>query len=297
MSRIVWGAPGSRFYESGVSCGVLFLSSGLGVAWNGLTAVNERASGDMTPYYLDGIKYINVVGVEDFSATIDAYSCPPEFYELDGMPSNGKGLIITGQPRKPFNFSYRTEIGNDLSQEAGYKLHLVYNALSSPSDKNNETTTDTTSPLKRSWAIETVPPAVPGYKPTAHLIIDSTKTDPDAMSAIEEALYGDNDFGYPPMILTPAEIIQIMGYPHGIAYPSPLTKSNVPGAGGTYNNVDIPVLTGVDYRLDGINGTIVTGTYWVAVPVTIFATPKPGYYLADGYPTSWAFTHSTSAPA
>lgn len=191
MPRIVWGAPGKRFYEAGVDRGVLYVGALPGVAWNGLTSVNVASTGgEATPYYLDGVKYLNVSSPEEFQATISAYTYPDEFAVCDGSVRVRSGLYLTQQRRKSFGFSYRTMIGNDQSAEHGYKIHLVYNALASPSDIDYSTQGESTNPGDFSWAITTRPPAISGYSRTSHVTIDSRDTDPVTLAALEDILYG-----------------------------------------------------------------------------------------------------------
>lgn len=195
--RIKWDQVGERIYETGVDHGVLypFKSNAYqdGVAWNGLTAVNEAPSGaEATPLWADNIKYLNLMSEEEFGATIEAYTYPDEFGECDGTAEMSKGVVITGQKRIPFGLAYRTKIGNDTDgSDHGYKIHLVYGALAAPSDKGYGTINDSPEAITFSWTITTTPVEVPGFKPTAHLIIDSTKVnDATKMKAIEDILYG-----------------------------------------------------------------------------------------------------------
>ena len=200
MSKLMWDKVGERFYETGADHGVLYPYSNnayqKGVAWNGLTAVNEAPSGaEATPLWADNIKYLNLMSAEEFGATIEAYTYPDEFAACDGSAELTTGVSIAQQPRKMFGFSYRTKVGNDTEgSDKGYKIHLVYGALAAPSDKGYNTVNDSPEAITFSWTITTTPVEVPGFKPTAHLTIDSTKVnDPDKMLAIENVLYGTED--------------------------------------------------------------------------------------------------------
>lgn len=209
MSRLNWGAAGERLYESGIDRGVLYVDPNRGVAWNGLTAVAESPSGgDPRPYYLDGVKYLNVASAEEFEAMLTAYYCPPEFGPCDGVVGIHTGLFATQQPRKSFGLSYRTMVGNDLEGTAyGYKIHLVYNALAAPSSRANSTVTASSEAETFSWAISTLPPAVTGVKRTAHFVIESRSTAPATLSKVENLLYGSNM--NEPTLPTPDELIAI----------------------------------------------------------------------------------------
>lgn len=209
MTRLVWGSVGERFFETGVDQGVLYLPSQPGVVWNGLISVAESPSGGQPrPYYLDGIKYLNLSTAEEFEATIVALSRPAEFAECDGWAQIHNGLFATQQQRSSFGFSYRTLVGNDeVSSDLGYKIHLVYGALAAPSARNNGSLNNSGTPSSFAWRITTLPPHITGYKRTAHLVIDSRLADPLVLAEVEDLLYG-TDVSAPEMP-TPDELIAI----------------------------------------------------------------------------------------
>lgn len=192
MASLIWGASGERLYEAGVDRGVLFPPGGLGVPWSGLIAVRENPSGGSSvSYYMDGVKYLQVATAEEFNANISAYSAPPEFAQCDGTGSLYAGLFITQQPRKPFNFSYRSLVGSDTDDLGfGYKIHLIYNALAKPSARDNASLAASPNPNAFSWDITTLPVQFNGFKPSAHIVVDSRLSGPDVMSALEAMLYG-----------------------------------------------------------------------------------------------------------
>lgn len=199
MARLVWDKTGERVYETGVRQGVLYPMVGgaypKGVAWNGLTAVTESPSGaEATPIYADDIKYLNLYSTEEFGATIEAYTYPKEFEECDGSAEIAVGVTIGQQTRKSFGMCYRTVIGNDVENEAhGYKLHIIYGATASPSEKAYATINDSPEAITFSWEVTTVPVNVDGFKPTASLTIDSTKIDSAKLTALEDILYGKGE--------------------------------------------------------------------------------------------------------
>lgn len=196
MSKIVWDKTGERLYETGVKNGVLYLQTdgvyNKGVAWNGLTAVTESPSGaEATALYADDMKYLNLYSAEEFGATIEAYTYPDEFAECDGSKELVDGVVIGQQTRKVFGLCYRTVIGNDTDGEAhGYKLHIIYGAMASPSEKAYATINDSPEAITFSWEVTTTPVNVTGAKPTASVVIDSTKADPTKLAALEVILYG-----------------------------------------------------------------------------------------------------------
>lgn len=209
MTKLTWGASGERRYETGLDRGVFYPLSGPGVAWNGLTSVSEKSTGgDVTTHYQDGVMFKNVASSEEFEASLTSYSSPPGFDACDGMSSIAKGLFVTQQPRKTFGFSYRTLVGNDLAgNDHGYKIHLVYNALAAPADRQRSTVGGSTQPLDLTWDISALPPAANGYKPTAHFVIDSRTTSPLVLTFLEMILYG-SDSGAPRLI-TPSELVEL----------------------------------------------------------------------------------------
>lgn len=194
MTRVVWNAVSERVFEAGVDRGMLYIDDDAGVPWNGLTSVAESPSGgDVQPYYIDGIKYLNVTADEEFAATIEAYTYPEEFEQCDGTAVVDNGLFATQQPKKAFSFCYRTLVGNDVSGiDKGYKIHVVYNASAAPTERANSTMSDSIDPFNFSWAIVTLPPDFVGFKPTSHFMIDSRRTPPDLLSQIEDILYGSS---------------------------------------------------------------------------------------------------------
>lgn len=222
MSKIVWDKTGERLYETGVKNGVLYLqTNGVynnGVAWNGLTAVTESPSGaEATALYADDMKYLNLYSAEEFGATIEAYTYPDEFAECDGSKELVDGVVIGQQARKAFGLCYRTVIGNDTDGEAhGYKLHIIYGAMASPSEKAYATINDSPEAITFSWEVTTTPVNVTGAKPTASVVIDSTKADPTKLAALEVILYGKdpttdggND-GVAPRLPLPDELKTLM---------------------------------------------------------------------------------------
>lgn len=215
MPKITWDDAGKRYYETGVKNGVLYPQvSGAypkGVAWNGLTAVTESPSGaEATPLYADDIKYLNLYSAEEFGATIEAYTYPDEFAECDGSASLATGVYAGQQARKAFGLSYKTTLGNDTEgADHGYKLHLIYGAMASPSEKAYATINDSPEAITFSWEVTTTPVNVTGLKPTASITIDSTKANPEKLAALEKILYGDAETEA--RLPLPNEIATLMG--------------------------------------------------------------------------------------
>lgn len=219
MTRVVWNKPGEKYFEAGVDRGVLYPRIGQGVPWNGLVSIAENNSGgELESLYFDGMKYLDLVAVEEFQATIEAYGAPEAFNASDGIKTLSPGLYATQQPRKTFGLSYRTLLGNDLlGQEYGYKLHIVYNCTATPASRTHKTLAGNVSADTRSWGIYTVPPPANTFRPTAHLVVDSTKVNPYLMENLETVLYGRDETAELPAIEaslpTVAEIILILSNP------------------------------------------------------------------------------------
>lgn len=220
MGRLVWDADTKRLYETGVDHGVLYPKSDAGaydkgIAWNGLTAVTESPSGaEATALYADNIKYLNLRSAEDFGGTIEAYTYPDEFMACDGSAELAPGIVVGQQARKPFGLSYRTILGNDAEgNDHGYKLHLVYGADASPSERGYQTVNDSPDAITFSWEFSTTPVAVTGFKPCACLTIDSTKVDADKLAKLEDILYGtdgDESSATVARLPLPDEVLQIL---------------------------------------------------------------------------------------
>lgn len=222
MAKLVWDKSSERLYETGVKNGVLYVQGTggtypKGVAWNGLTAVTESPSGaEPTPLYADDIKYLNLLSTEEFGATIEAYTYPDEFAECDGSKSLAEGVYIGQQARKAFGMCYKTTLGNDTEgNDHGYKLHIIYGALAAPSEKPYETINDSPEAITFSWEISTTPVNVKGSKPTATIVIDSTKANPEKLAALEVILFGADapngeGAGTDPRLPLPDEIATLM---------------------------------------------------------------------------------------
>lgn len=217
-----WDKVGERFFETGVDRGVFYPrnSSGVytgGVAWNGLTAVTEAPSGaETTKHYADNIPYLSLTSSEEFAATIEAFTWPQEFEEVDGIYSPVPGLAVGQQPRKTFGLSYRTKIGNDVdSENHGYKIHMIWGCKAAPSEKAYATISDTTEPIAFSWELSTDPIVIGKigdveYRPVANITVSSLEFAPEKIKALEDLLYGESGTpGTPPVLPTPQAVIAL----------------------------------------------------------------------------------------
>ncbi len=215
MAKLIFDEVGKRFYETGVSKGVLFVQDEAGaypqgVAWNGLTAVNESPSGaEANDQFADNMKYLSLTGAENFEGTIEAFYSPAEFDVCDGMIEVAAGVNAHQQNRKAFGFAYQSIIGNDIKQnDYGTKLHLWYGCKAAPTERDNSTVNDSPEPANPSWSITSTPVDVPGHRPTSVLTIDSTKATPAKWKALLDIIYGTESTA--PYLPTPAQVIALM---------------------------------------------------------------------------------------
>ena len=295
MATIQWDKTGERIYETGVDRGVLYLTDAQGAysqgfAWNGLTAVSESPSGaEANPQYADNIKYLNLISTEEFGATIEAFTYPDEFAQCDGTAVYN-GIQISQQVRKSFGFSYRTLIGNDVvGTDFGFKIHLVYGCDASPSEKSRSTVNDSPEAATFSWEVTTNPVPVPGinpatnkpYRPTSHLIIDSTKTDAATVARLEDILYGTA--GADPRMPMPGEVLEMFGQDVVEVTPAAPTFDD------STDTLTIPTVTGVRYSIDG---QTVTGSLTLTEDTIVTAQPERGYVFPKVTDDDWMFSPS-----
>lgn len=258
MTVLTWDAVGERLYETGVDKGVLYLRDANGeypegVAWNGLTTVTESPSGaESNKQYADNIVYLNLISVEEFGGTIEAFTYPEEFEECDGTQLVN-GVAIGQQNRSTFGLAYRTRVGDDIDgTDAGYKLHLVYGALAAPSEKAFATINDSPEAITFSWEFTTTPVTVAGgYKPTALITIDSNKVDPADLASLEDILFGT--VGDDARLPLPDEVLTLFGT--GITNVDLGTPANQPTYVAGTHVVTLPTVTGVQWKINGVNKT------------------------------------------
>ena len=235
MSKMKWDQTGERLYETGVKQGALYPQGTdgnykTGVPWNGLTSVSESPSGaEPTALWADDTKYLTLMSIEEFGATIEAYTYPDEFAECDGSAEIEDGIFIGQQSRKPFGLVYKTTLGNDTEgNDYGYKLHIIYGALASPSEKNYESINESPEANTFSWEVTTTPVEVTGFKPTSQVVINSKKIDSVALKLIEDALYGTDS--QEPTLLLPDEIKALLSAKYKISFVAALGEEPLDGA-------------------------------------------------------------------
>lgn len=294
MTALTWDQVGERLFETGVDHGVLYLPDETGdyitgVAWNGLVTVTETPSGaEGNPQFADNIKYLNLISAEEFGATVEAFTYPDEFAECDGSATPAPGVIIGQQGRKVFGLVYRTVLGNDLEgADHGFKLHLLYGCQAAPSEKAYGTINDSPEAITFSWDVTTTPAPVTGFKPTALLIVDSTKVDADALADLEAILFGDESVD--PRLPGPDEVIDVLGG-------TGLTPADlgVPANQPTYNAgthvVTLPAVTGVQWKINGVNKAAgAQPALGVGETANVLATPTSGYRIEGD--DDWTFDY------
>lgn len=294
MGKLKWDSVGERVFETGVDHGVLYIPDNNGnyvngVAWNGLVSVTEQPSGaEATPQYADNIKYLNLYSAEDFAATLEAFTWPNEFNMFDGMAEPVAGVMVGQQGRRPFGLAYRSIKGNDVEgNDFGYKLHLVYGAQASPSEKGYTTVNDSPEAITFSWALTTTPVEVEGLKPTAILTIDSTRVSPTRLAALELLLYGDTAIN--PVLPLPNQVISMMETDAVVVTPLQ------PAFDDETNEITIPNVTGVVYRIN--DEIVAAGVVEITEDVIVVASPAPGdYVFAQGVDNDWAYNFTDPTP-
>lgn len=294
MTTLKWDQPGERTYETGVSKGVLYLQNNgiydTGVAWNGLTTLTESPSGaESNKQYADNMVYLNLLSVEQFGGTIEAFTYPDEWAECDGSAEPTAGVLVGQQPRRTFGLSYQTKVGNDMDPEAGYKIHLVYGALAAPSEKAYATVNDSPEAMGLSWDISTTPVEVPGtnpttgkpFKPTASLVVDSTKVSASGLTTLTDALYGTA--GQDPRLPLPGEVISMFSGTVTTVTPTQPTFDQ------PTNTITIPTVAGVNYYINDVLQT--AGPVVITTDTIVTAMPAPGYKFPAVVDNDWLYTH------
>lgn len=289
MAELTWDDVGTRRYETGVDHGVLYIPDEAGayangVAWNGLTTVTESPTGaEANAQYADNIKYLNLYSREEFGATIEAFTYPDEFAQFDGLIVPTPGVLVGQQSRKTFGLSYRTKLGNDVDgDDYGFKLHLVYGATASPSEKAYATVNDSPEAINFSWAISTVPVAVTNMKPTSIVTINSTEVDETALSDLMRLLYGDT--GVDPILPLPDDVIALFS-----ATVTTTARPTAPSYNASTDTITIPSITGVTYYIDG---QPVSGGVVITEDTIVTARPNAGYIFPPDSDDDWLIVYS-----
>jgi hypothetical protein len=283
---LVWDDAGNKKYETGVDHCVLYplnpetVAYDDGVAWNGITAVNEKPGGaSQNPQYADNIKYLNLTAIETFDGTIEAFTFPDAWNACDGSVEPEPGVSVGQQPRQTFGLCYRTKIGNDNTPNLGEKLHLVYGAIASPSEKDFATINDSPAAVGFSWDFTTIPVNVTGQQPTSLIIIDSTTVDATAYGDLKDLLYGTE--GTTAGLPLPDDVIALFaGSITSVTPTVPTISSDV---------ITIPTVTGVQYLIGGV---VKTGTVTITVDTVVHARTTPGHVFTKPVVTEWLFRHT-----
>lgn len=289
MTKLAWDAVGNRRYETGVDQGVLYIPDAGGVysegyAWNGLSKITEKPTGaSPNKQYANNQLYLNLLSTELFDCDIEAFTYPDAFGQCDGTREPEPGVAIGQQTRKPFGLSYRTKVGNDSDgTDFGYKIHLVYNALAAPSQKDFATINDNPSAAAFVWSVTTTPIAVTGYKPTATLTIDSTKVNATALTTLEDKLYGTA--GVDPVLPTPDEVLAIF------AGTVTVVTATAPTYDAPTHVITIPTETGVQYYANGV--AVPSGAMpAITADTVITAQPLAGYSFTPNTVNEWGYIY------
>lgn len=209
MTQLVWDAVGARRFEMGVDRGVLYLPDGSAVPWNGLTSIAEDLGREVKSYYIDGIKYLDHYVAGAYSAKLQAFTYPDELEELTGTKAYVPGVFLHDQRPRQFHLSYRTKAGNDIDPDLGYRIHIVYNILATPSTTTFSTVNNSPSAGEFEWTLNGVPPQMFGARPTNHISVRSELLDPELLATLEELLYGSSTVD--PALPSLVDLLQLMG--------------------------------------------------------------------------------------
>lgn len=262
MTEITWDDRGSRLYEVGLDRGVLYLVSGAAVAWNGLVSVSESLVGaSQTPLYFNGQKYSDFLIPGDFAATMNAVTYPDELLELEGYGNSGTGLFVASQRAKRFGLSYRTLIGDDIEGlDFAYKIHILYNVVATVQNPRYQTLSDSNTPSEFSWSLSASPKPILGFRPSAHVVVDSRHVDPEVLADLERLLYGT---AYSlPRQLTPTQLLSYLER-------TPTGISIIDHGDGTWSaagpSTDITMTDATTFQIDNANSTVVDAdTYTIS---------------------------------
>lgn len=263
MTRIAWNAPGDRFFDAGVDRGVIYTRDGQVIPWNGLTGVDESGAESAASYFIDGRPYLFLPKPKEYQATLKAFTYPDRFSELMGLVEVADGMYLDSQLSDSFHLSYRTMVGNDLEGiDHGYKIHLVYNATVAPQSKTFDTLSNSINPVEFAWEIQAVPVKVEGYRPTAHIIIDTRHLGEEKIAELEALIYGDDSTE--PAMPEPQIVFDLLNYGDAI-----IITDNGDGtwtAEGSYANVYV-VAPGV-FRIDNVDAIdFGDGTFQVSTTI------------------------------
>jgi hypothetical protein len=288
MTQLTWDGTGERLYETGVDQGVLYLLNtvnGLydtGVAWNGLTTVKEQPGGaTANPQFADNIKYLNLLSAETFAGTIEALTYPVDFEQCDGTAVPTTGVAVGQQSRATFGLSYRSRVGSDVTSSLGYKRHLVYGAVATPSEKDYATVNDNPAAVAFSWQFNTTPAVVTDLEPTSLIVVDSTKVDSGALADLEAFLHGTG--GSDPSLPPPDDVIALFS---GAVTAITLTAPTFDGA----HTITIPSETGVKYYVDGVLHAAGSQLLTTGQKKIVTAVAQAGYIFNTPYVDRWMFT-------
>lgn len=260
MPRLEWGAPEDRLYESGVSQVVLYVDGSPGIAWNGVVSIEETSEGgEARSFFYDGVKYKQSFSNSVFEAKIEAYTYPPEFSRCEGVRRVRPGFYVDNQRKVPFGLCYRTEIGDGVTSQRGYKLHLVYDAWVHDPEKSRQTLSDSSEPVLFTWNVTTVPVQLSGFAPSSHYVLDSRELPPQTMALIERYLYGSDNL--PAMLPTPDELF-------GLLEPIPTGITLEVHDGGTFTvsgeNDQVYMLDAERFVVDGTEVSVSDDTYTIS---------------------------------
>lgn len=193
MTALQWHKPADVTFETGVDRAVIYPEDGAPVPWNGLISVEDTGEAEVKELYLDGQKYLSLVSAKDWAGSLEAYMFPDEFIEMVGMAEVGDGLYVDSQTPSRFCLSYRTMItAPDVDTKQHYKIHLIYMVTAVLNGyAHTSLSGDSVEPTTFAFDLTAVPQQIPGYRPTAHVVIDTRKLDSTTRGTLEGMIYGN----------------------------------------------------------------------------------------------------------
>jgi hypothetical protein len=200
---LTWDNPEKKFYETGLSHGILYVHTGsilfpatpTGVAWEGLMGVKETPGGsEKTSLWVNNREYAQLISPKTFSGVLEAYSYPNEFEVCLGKTEPGLGIYFDNQFKRRFSLCYRTLINDDNSSgPMGYKIHFVYNLLATSKEVSWKSLSPTIEAVPFSWDVSSLPvPAtcgeLPERRPVHSVVVDSRRCSSAFLTALEDRL-------------------------------------------------------------------------------------------------------------
>ena len=202
MAELVWDDPAERVYETGIDRGMVYSPITFRTeVWNGLVSVKEEPSHKVEHSFNGGPSTHVLATVEDYKATVQAFTRPYNFANFEGYYKVRPGVHLADQRPIPFHFAYRTRVGTPEDSDAGYKIHIIYNVTASARSRQTKTLEQKAEAFPFEWALTATPEKISGHRRSAQVVVDSRQFSPIGLSLLESYFWGDEsrDPGIVPM--------------------------------------------------------------------------------------------------